>query len=80
MKPEKRFYPVTNIITTEASINTNVLRDLYITLGDGNSNKGWVVSVYINPLVMWIWIGALLIFIGGIFTIRKNLTKNLKLS
>ncbi len=73
LKPEKRFYPVTNIITTEASINTNFLRDLYITLGDGNPNKGWVISVYINPLVMWIWIGALLVFIGGIFTIRKNL-------
>ena len=38
--PENRFYPVTKIITTEASIHSNLLRDLYIVLGEGSLNNG----------------------------------------
>ena len=73
LKPENRFYPVTNNFTTEASIHTNLLRDLYIVLGEGNINDGWVVRVYYNPLVIWIWIGALAIFVGGIVSTNNNL-------
>ena len=75
LKPENRYYPISNIFTTEASIHTNLSRDLYIVLGEGNLNEGWVVKVYHNPLVTWIWIGALVIFIGGIISINNNLKK-----
>ena len=73
LNPENRFYPVTNNSTSEASIHTNLLRDLYIVLGDGNEKDGWVVKVYYNPLVVWIWIGAFVIFLGGLFSINTNL-------
>ena len=73
LNPENRFYPVTNNSTTEASIHTNLLRDLYIVLGDGNEKDGWVIRVYYNPLVAWIWIGAFVIFLGGLFSINTNL-------
>ena len=79
LKPENRFYPVTNIFTTEASIHTNVFRDLYIVLGEGNLNNGWVVKIYHNPLVMWIWIGSFIIFLGGLISLNNNL-KKLKIS
>jgi cytochrome c-type biogenesis protein CcmF len=81
LKPENRFYPVANNSTTEASIHTNLLRDLYIVLGEGDTNKGWVVRIYYNPLVIWIWIGAFMIFLGGLFSIKSNLkfTKRLTL-
>jgi len=75
LKPENRFYPIENNFTTEASIHTNLFRDLYIVLGEGNSNDGWVVRIYYNPLVIWIWIGALVIFLGGITSININLKK-----
>ena len=75
LKPQKRFYPVTNIFTTEASIHTNLLRDLYIVLGEGNLKDGWVIKFYYNPLVLWIWIGALVIFFGGVISINNNLSK-----
>ena len=80
LKPENRFYPITNNFTTEASIHTNLLRDLYIVLGEGNVNDGWVVRIYYNPLVMWIWIGALTIFLGGIVSMNSNLKKLKRLS
>ena len=75
LKPENRFYPITNNFTTEASIHTNLFRDLYIVLGEGNLNDGWVVRIYYNPLVVWIWIGALTIFLGGIVSMTNDLKK-----
>ena len=75
LKPENRFYPIKNNFTTEVSIHTNLFRDLYIVLGEGNFNEGWVVRIYYNPLVIWIWIGSLVIFIGGIITMSNNLKK-----
>jgi cytochrome c-type biogenesis protein CcmF len=75
LKPENRFYQVSNNFTTEASIHTNLLRDLYIVLGEGNSNHGWVIRIYYNPLVIWIWIGSFIVFIGGIISMNKNIKK-----
>jgi len=75
LKPESRFYPITNNFTTEASIHTNLFRDLYIVIGEGNLRDGWIVRIYYNPLVIWIWIGALVIFLGGITSMSINLRK-----
>ena len=80
LQPENRFYPVTNNFTTEVSIHTNLLRDLYMVLGEGNLNDGWIVRIYYNPLVIWIWIGALTIFLGGIVSMNSNLKKLQRLS
>ena len=75
LKPENRYYPIKNNFTTEASIHTNLFRDLYIVLGEGNVKDGWVVRIYYNPLVFWIWMGALIMFLGGIITMNNNLRK-----
>ncbi len=75
LEPEKRFYPITGSFTSEASIHTNLSRDLYIVLGEGNLNDGWTIRIYYNPLVIWIWIGALIIFLGGLVSINNNLKK-----
>ena len=73
LTPEIRFYPITGVSTSEASIHTNFLRDLYIVLGEGDSRSGWSIRIYYNPLVAWIWIGAFIIFLGGLFSIKNNL-------
>ena len=75
LQPENRFYPVTGNFTSEASIHTNLFRDLYIVLGEGNIDDGWTIRLYYNPLVIWIWIGALTMFLGGIISINKSLRK-----
>ena len=75
LEPENRFYPITNNFTTEASIHSNLLRDLYIVLGEGNLTDGWTVRIYYNPLVIWIWIGSLIIFFGGAMLTIINIKK-----
>ena len=51
--------------TTEAAIYTTLFADLYAVIGDPNGKGGFAVRLYHNPLVPWIWIGALIMFAGG---------------
>ncbi len=63
--PEKRFYPVQGTPTTEAAIHTTWLADLYVVIGDPAESGGIATRIYYNPLVPWIWLGALVMMVGG---------------
>jgi cytochrome c-type biogenesis protein CcmF len=65
MFPEKRFYPVQNQVMTEAAIDTGLLRDLYVSLGEPLESGAWSVRLYYKPFIDWIWGGCLLMAIGG---------------
>jgi len=69
---EKRFYPVQKRQTTEAAIHTTWLADLYAVIGDASKGGGWSVRLYHNPLVPWIWIGALVMFAGGLISLSDR--------
>ena len=65
LTPEKRFYPVQQMPTTEAAIHTTGFSDLYAVIGDPDGNGGWTVRIYHEPLVPWLWVGCLLMVLGG---------------
>ena len=65
LRPEKRFYPVSQTPTTEAAIHTTWLADLYAVVGDADGTGGWSARLYHNPLVPWIWLGAVVMALGG---------------
>ena len=69
--PEKRTYLVQKNPMTEAAIDAGITRDLYVALGEPLSgttddNPPWAVRIYYKPLVRWIWLGALVMAIGGL--------------
>ena len=66
MYPEKRMYLVQKMPMTEAAIDTNVFRDLYVSLGEPVDDVSWIVRVQHKPLVSWIWVGCLLMALGGL--------------
>ena len=70
--PEKRFYPVAGIWTTEAAIDQSLLRDLYLVLGEVQDDGKWTVRTYIKPFAIWIWVGALCMALGGILSITDR--------
>ena len=51
--------------TTEAGIHAAWRGDLYVVLGDKQTAGGYAVRIYFNPLVRFIWLGAVIMFIGG---------------
>ncbi len=74
LRPERRFYPVQRMPTTEAAIRITVLGDLYAVLGDTSADPraGYLLRVYFEPLVIWIWVGTLIMVVGGVLAISAR--------
>ena len=72
LRPEKRFYPVAQMPTTEAAIDYNLARDVYVVIGDEQDTGGWVIRAYIKPLTNWIWIGCALMALGGMLSLSDR--------
>jgi len=70
--PEKRFYPVARMPTTEAALDIGFWRDVYVVIGDPQSNGGWAVRTYYKPLANWIWGGSILMAIGGALSLTDR--------
>ena len=69
--PSKRYYYTSKVITTEASIYNDWLLDFYIIIGNENNQK-WDVKIYQNPLISFIWFGAILMIFSGLIGIKKR--------
>ena len=68
MFPEKRIYPVQTSPMTEAAIDAKLSRDLFIALGEPlDQNGAWAVRIYYKPFIRCIWLGAIIMAIGGVF-------------
>jgi len=73
LNPEKRQYNASGMPMTEAAIQTGILRDLYVSLGEPiPDSEAWAVRVYIKPFVDWIWAGCFLMALGGILAITDR--------
>ena len=67
MHPEKRFYKKPEQPTTEVAKRTTLREDLYLVLGSFDPQTRLVtILAYVNPLVVWIWIGGLIMTIGTV--------------
>ncbi|HET8816510.1 MAG TPA: cytochrome c-type biogenesis CcmF C-terminal domain-containing protein, partial [Pseudidiomarina sp.] len=63
---EKRFYTVQRTSMTEVGLDAGFTRDLYVALGEPLADSdAWAVRIYVKPLVRWIWLGAILMALGG---------------
>lgn len=75
--PEKRHYVVTQMPMTEASIQYNPLRDVYMALGEpiieGKQTEfttdKWAVRIYVKPMVRWVWWGSFVLVLGGVLSV-----------
>ncbi len=72
MFPEKRTYPVAGMTTTEAAIQNGFTRDLYLVIGDPQAAGGYAVRTYIKPFASWIWLGALVMGLGGALSLSDR--------
>jgi len=71
ISPEKRYYSkFESFVISEVGILSNVLRDFYIISKDIDTKVQRVqFEVLIKPLVIWIWIGGIIIIFGTIISI-----------
>lgn len=69
MHPEKRFYTARQMPMTQVALSPGLTRDLYVALGERLDDGSWAVRVQYKPFVRWIWLGAVIMSIGGFLAI-----------
>ena len=69
VRPQKRQYRVQQSWMTEAGLKPGWNRDLMISLGDPIGAETWSVRVQYRPLVRFIWLGALIMALGGLIAV-----------
>jgi cytochrome c-type biogenesis protein CcmF len=72
LKPEKRIYRVQTNPMTEAAVDSNPLRDLYISMGEQLPDGAWIVRVQYKPFIVLIWGGCLMMMAGGILALSDR--------
>ncbi len=65
LQTEQRFYPVREMITTEAGFHFELWGTVFAAIGEGTPEDGYILRANYQPAVVWIWIGALLMSIAG---------------
>lgn len=70
--PEKRVYPVAGMPTTEAGIDYGLTRDIYLVIGDPQEGGGYSVRGYLKPFASCIWIGVMLMALGGVISLTDR--------
>jgi cytochrome c-type biogenesis protein CcmF len=65
LKPQKRHFWVQQTDNSKAAISVNWARDLFVAMGDPLGESAWSMRIQYKPLVRYIWLGALVMAIGG---------------
>jgi cytochrome c-type biogenesis protein CcmF len=80
VRPDRRVYNVSRSPMTEVAIDRGLLRDVYIALGDPVSATAWSVRLHHKPFVNWIWIGCMLMALGGFLAVMDRRYRKLRVS
>jgi cytochrome c-type biogenesis protein CcmF len=72
MEPSRRTFPARSMATTEAALMTRGLSQLYLSIGDPNPDGTLPVRLYFKPQVLMIWLGAVIMFIGGALSLSDR--------
>ncbi len=72
LRPQKRTYLVQQSPMTEAGIDANWNRDLFVALGDPLGNDAWSVRMQYKPMIRFIWLGAFVMALGGLIATRDR--------
>jgi len=72
MEPSKRNFPSRGTSTTESALMTRALGQLYLSLGEPAADGSVAIRLYYKPLVLLIWLGAVVMVIGGAFSLSDR--------
>jgi cytochrome c-type biogenesis protein CcmF len=72
LNPQKRIYRVRTMPMTEAGIEVDWNRDLFVAMGEDLGDGAWSLRLQYKPMVRFIWFGALVMSIGGLIAITDR--------
>jgi cytochrome c-type biogenesis protein CcmF len=74
LKPQLRYYPISEQTTNEASIKHGFFGDLYLVIGNKDEEENYAVRAYYKPFIYLIWLGCILIFLATFLKIFRKKT------
>ena len=72
VRPQKRQYLVQKSPMTEAGIHAKWNKDLFVALGDQLGDGAWSVRIQYKPMIRFIWLGALVMALGGLIAVSDR--------
>ena len=72
LEPQKRVYRVRTMPMTEAGIEVDWNRDLFVAMGEDLGAGKWSMRVQYKPMVRFIWFGAFVMMVGGLIAITDR--------
>jgi cytochrome c-type biogenesis protein CcmF len=72
LTPQKRVYRVQQSPMTEAAIDSNLARDIFVALGEPLGDNAWSLRIQVKPLIGFMWLGSALMALGGLLTISDR--------
>lgn len=72
LSPQVRVYRVQQTPMTEAAIDTNVFRDVFLALGEPLGDSAWSLRIQVKPMIACLWLGAGLMALGGLVAITDR--------
>jgi cytochrome c-type biogenesis protein CcmF len=72
MTPSKRTFDARSMTTTESALLTRGLSQLYISIGEASADGSVAVRIYHKPLVLLIWLGAVVMALGGALSLSDR--------
>lgn len=72
LTPQKRVYQVRGMPMTEAGIDAGLFRDLFVALAEQLENGAWSLRIYYKPFIRWIWLGCILMALGGFIAVMDK--------
>jgi cytochrome c-type biogenesis protein CcmF len=72
MQPSKRSFSARSMSTNEAALMHRGFGQLYLSLGDSEANGALAVRLYYKPMVLLIWIGAVVMMLGGALSLSDR--------
>jgi len=72
MRPSKRSFATRSTTTNEAALMIRGASQLYLSLGDSKPDGSIAIRFYYKPLVMLIWLGAVVMMLGGALSLSDR--------
>ena len=66
LNPGYVFYPAHSMAATRAGIRTTPVEDLYIIASEFSGEGSALFRVYVNPLIVWMWVAGPLMVLGTV--------------
>ena len=79
LRPQRRHYERREMFLSETDIALSWRGDLYVTAGEPHPGGAWTLRIQFKPLIRLIWLGGLMMALGGLWGPLQSVIRKIRL-